>query len=91
MMINCPTVTTPVPPIPATSRSKLCSREGSSGAGNAVTRSLKSAVCPQRRGLFQAATLDTDEAGTETLHAGEILVAGRLVDLALATSSVSSG
>src|SRR5690606_19044708 len=35
-------------------------------------------------GLFQAATVHGDEAGAEALHAGIILVATRLVDLALA-------
>src|SRR3982074_2456231 len=84
-----PMVTTPVPPMPVISTPYgLSASDGSRGGGGRGGRQRR----PRRRhagflavglALADAAAFDRDEARAEAVEAGEVLVAGRLVDGAL--------
>ena len=82
MLISAPMVTTPVPPTPVTSRSNGLSRAGRAGDGQrrgSACASKPDVVLRPARGALHG-----DEARAEALEAGEVLVAGGQVDLALA-------
>ena len=85
--ITAPTVTTPVPPTPVTSRSYGPVQACGAGSGSVSTLACEArrARPGERAGaLPQAAADDADEARAEPVGAGVVLVAARLVDLALA-------
>jgi hypothetical protein len=80
MPIRAPMVTTPVPPTPVTRMP-----QGSPVVGSGLGQGGEAAARPlQGLALAQPAALDGDEARAEAVHAGVVLVAGRLVDGALA-------
>ena len=85
MPMRAPMVTTPVPPTPVT---RITPWDGRSRArriigSGALRGALFELVWREVRGLRKGA-MDGDEAGAEAVDAGEVLVAGRLVDLPLA-------
>ena len=80
---TAPTVSTPVPPMPVTSRAwGACATSSTAGAGSFAAMSASAASSNVR--LRRVAPCDFDEAGAKALYAAVILVAGRLVDRALA-------
>jgi hypothetical protein len=76
-----PMVTTPVPPMPVTSMFHGRSMRGCSGSGRAGPHPR---LAGRLDAFFSFAALHGDEARAEALEAGVVLVAHRLVDLALA-------
>ena len=78
-------VMTPVPPTPATTMPirRRRSRRGSCGLGQRAQARTATAPCCLRL-LLQLAAFDGDEARAEALQAARVLVAGALVDGALA-------
>jgi hypothetical protein len=77
---------TPVPPTPATTMPHGLSATGSTGSGGcADARELGRGRVAALPAALQLAALDRDEARAEALEAGVVLVAGVLVDPALAS------
>ena len=78
-----PMVTTPVPPTPVTMTLKVRSMAGIAGSGSGlnVTPSVETV---SGTAFFDLGAMHRHEGRAEAVHAGEVLVAVRLVDLALA-------
>ena len=79
MPISAPIVTTPVPPTPV-----ISTLYGSLNAGSTGRRQVDGRARLVLGRLAQLPAFDRDEARAEALHAGVVLVAGALVDRALA-------
>ncbi len=78
---SCPIVTTPVPPTPVTT---IPYAPSARNEGNGGLRQFRNAAGRGRLALLQLPALDGDEARAKTIQARVVLVAGRLIDLALA-------
>ena len=84
MPSSWPIVMTPVPPTPATTMPQGFSASGSAGSGGASTAARRGRSARVLLRALQLAAFDRDEARAEALQARVVLVAGVLVDAALA-------